>query len=97
MIALCCAVIERLIKGFEDSVYAVGYSEPDFLSLKNGMTKPQVQAIMGDPKAKNSWIDGGEVELWMYSISPSDGNFWRRWVFFRNGRIYWIDCRFYVD
>jgi hypothetical protein len=74
VIALCCAAIERLVHGFEDTVYADGYSEPSFLSLKNGMTKPQVRAIMGEPKAKNLWIDGGEEELWMYSISPTIGD-----------------------
>ena len=97
VIALCCTATERLIHGFQDTVYADGYSEPSFLSLHNVMTNSQVQAIMGEPIRKNSWNDGGEVDLWMYSVSPSDGNFWRRWVFFRNGLVYWIDCRFYLD
>jgi hypothetical protein len=97
MITLCCWMAERFIHGFEDTVYADGYSDLNFLRLRNGMTLPEVRAIAGEPIRKNSWVDGGAVELWMYTVSPSDGNFWRRWVFFRDGNVYWIDCCFYWD
>jgi hypothetical protein len=97
VIGLCCSFIERFLHGFEDTVYAIRYSERRFSSLRIGMTKRQVEAVMGIPIRKNSWIDGGDVELWRYSESPSDGNYWRRWVFCRDGKVYWIDCRFYWD
>jgi outer membrane protein assembly factor BamE (lipoprotein component of BamABCDE complex) len=52
VVALCCTATERLIHGFEDAVYAEAYSESNFLSLQNGMTKRQVQVIMGEPIRK---------------------------------------------
>jgi hypothetical protein len=97
VIGLCCYLAERLIHGFEDTVYADGYSEQRFTTISIGMTTNQVQAIMGAPIRKNSWVDGGDIELWRYSDSPGDGNCWRRWVFFKNGKVYWIDSRFWLD
>jgi hypothetical protein len=97
VVGLCFALAERLIHGFEDTAYADGYSEQKFLNLVIGMTTHEVRSLMGAPIRLSSWADGGDVELWEYSVSPSGGNCWRRWVFFRNGRVYEIDCRFWVD
>jgi hypothetical protein len=97
VIGVCCYLAERLIHSFEDTVYAEGYSEQRFSTISNGMSTNQVETIIGAPISKNSWIDGGDVELWRYTESPSDGDYWRRWVFFRNGKVYRIDSRFWVD
>jgi hypothetical protein len=94
---LCCALAERAYHQFEDTVYADRYDEHKFLSLGTGMTTHEVQAIMGLPIRKDSWADGGVIELWRYSESASDGNYSRRWVFFRNGRVYEIVRKFWID
>jgi hypothetical protein len=103
VIALCCELLREFAE--EDTVYAKGYSESRFLSLRVGMTKRQVETAMGMPPIRkdftsfsspSTWVDGGDVQVWQYSESPSDGDYERRWVFFRNGMVDRIDCRFYT-
>ena len=97
IIGLCCALAELIYHRFGNTVYANHYSEHKFRSLGIGMTTHDVQAIMGAPNRKDSWADRGEIELWRYSESANDGAYWRRWIFFRNGRVCGIDCQYWID
>jgi hypothetical protein len=97
IIGLCCALAELIYHRFGNTVYANHYSEHKFRSLGIGMTTHDVQAIMGAPNRKDSWADRGEIELWRYSESANDGDYWRRWIFFRNGRVCGIDCQYWID
>ena len=85
------------------TVYAERYTEAGFDSLRVGMSRTEVEAVMGPPLKKVSWfgddpaVTGGD-ECWYYSEQPiRDGNYWRRWVKFTNGKITAFDSRFYVD
>jgi hypothetical protein len=99
VIGLCCFIAERLIHGSEDTVYADGYSEQRFSTIAIGRTKDQVHTVMGAPlrKSRIPAPDGVEIELWQYSESPSGGDYWRRWIWFRNRKVASIDSRFYID
>jgi hypothetical protein len=96
-LGLCFFLAELVLHRSGSTVYSEQYCENKFLGLRIGMTTNEVQATIGRPLHKNSWADAGEIELWQYSESVNDGDYWRRWVFFRDGRISKIDCRFWVD
>jgi hypothetical protein len=68
------------------------------LRLRIGMTDHQVKEIIGLPLYKDivhqPW---GTSELWRYSESPSGGNYWRRWIEFRDGKVCWIESQFWWD
>jgi hypothetical protein len=92
------------------TVYAKGYGESKFRSLRVEMTVRQVEEIMGPPLARRQWqvpdgrggpVTAGEGvlnETWYFSrAGKARGNYWRREVRFRNRVVYRIDSLYYVD
>jgi len=91
------------------TVYAKGYSESKFRSLRVGMTVRQVEDIMGPPLERALWTvpsgggplatSGGIVDdLWCYTrAGKARGNYWRSEVMFRNGLVYGKDITYYLD
>jgi hypothetical protein len=91
------------------TVYAEGYSESKFRSLRVGMTVRQVEDIMGPPLERGTWIvpsGGGPVThwestvdlLWYYTrAGKASGNYWQREVRFRKGLVYRMDGTYYLD
>ena len=91
------------------TVYADGYSESRFRSLRPGMTVRQVEAIMGSPLEKGKWQvpegpgpttpgEGDLNDIWYYSrAGKSRGNYWRSEVWFRKGVVYRTDGTYYLD
>ena len=92
------------------TVYAQGYREPKFRTLRVGMTVRQVEEIMGAPLEQGQWqvpdgrggpVTVGEGELddsWYYTRAGKvRGNYWLREVWFRNGAVYSIESRYYLD
>jgi hypothetical protein len=70
------------------TVYASSYSEDRFAQVRVGMTREEVDSLLGSPlrmtpKPSENWRPG---DAWIYSEPPGPGlwgdNFWRRWVFF---------------
>jgi hypothetical protein len=84
------------------TIYPKRYSESGFNSLVVGMTQDEVEAIMGPPLEKKAWLGaaypvaGGE-ENWIYSEPSNDGDYWRRWVIFRDGKVLAIVKIWYLD
>jgi hypothetical protein len=80
------------------TVYATSYDEGRFKSIRIGMTRTQVETIMGTPLKKLSgrWQAGDEI--WAYSDQPNPmANYWRRWLIFQDGKVAQIENAFYVD
>ena len=69
----------------EKTVYGPGFSERKFASIRIGMTPPEVEAILGPPLQRRAW--GGFDDVSFYSYSQDDtGNFWRKWVVWKDGK-----------
>jgi hypothetical protein len=93
----------------ESTVYAGGYSESKFRSLRVGMTARQVEDVMGPPLARGRWMDsdasrpatpgeGIPNDIWYYTrAGKAGGNYWRRDVWFRDGLVHEMDGTFYLD
>ena len=91
------------------TVYANGYSESRFRSLRAGMTVREVEDIMGSPLEKGKWqvpnrsgptTPGKGIldDIWYYSrAGKARGNYWRREVWFRNGAVYRTETAYYLD
>jgi hypothetical protein len=94
------------------TVYAKGYSESKFRSLRVGMTARQVEDILGAPLGRGQWMDTGDTgvvrpltpeegtphDIWDYTAAgKARGNYWRREVWFRNGVVHQLDRTYYLD
>jgi hypothetical protein len=107
-LVVCLGIGLYLLRLFIDlqfgggTVYSARYSEREFSSLCVGMSGEQVEAIMGPPLKKVPWsgyaypVAGGD-ENWWYSEPKDDGDYQRRWVIFRNGKIVAIVKIYYND
>jgi outer membrane protein assembly factor BamE (lipoprotein component of BamABCDE complex) len=98
--------------GGDFTVYAKGYSESNFHSVRVGMTTAEVQDAMGPPLSRGHWVEtaspsAGKVDvsasridndIWYYtSAGKAGGSFWLRAVQFRNGVVHCKDRTFYMD
>jgi hypothetical protein len=91
------------------TVYAPGYSESGFRSLRAGMTARQVEEILGPPLVISQWFDpppgrptvpgeGTPGVVWSYTRPrKARGNYWLRWVFFRDGLVHGTETTYWVD
>jgi hypothetical protein len=81
--------------------YSEGYSESRFNSLRVGMTREEVNAIIGAPlrvQARNQDALSRDEETWEYSDRRDyTANYWRRWVLFENGKVVVVVNDFWVD
>jgi hypothetical protein len=81
--------------------YSAGYSESRFLTLRVGMSGEEVEAIVGQPLRKVPWnqdMGPHDEEMWQYSDRPDyTGNYWRRWVYFENGKVVEVINDFWLD
>ena len=104
---IACAIIGWLLNGpstidiiasvlaGHDTAYSAGYNEVGWRKLRLGMMQAEVEPILGPPLKKT--ILYGQREIWTYSTSPDDGNYWMRQIHFLGGKIEKLDDRFYVD
>ena len=75
-----------------DTAWAEGYSEKKFAKVRLGMTRDQVQSIMGKP----IWEPNNEY--WSYTRSPSGTHYHQRgFVFSESGHVEEIVKGFYFD
>lgn len=83
------------------TIYSVQYDEGRFLSLRVGMTRAEVEAIMGRPLRVVPWnqhMGRHDEEMWFYSDQPdATANFHRRWVCFEDGKVVVVINDFWVD
>ena len=82
--------------------YAPRYSETQFRRVRVSMTLMEVESILGHPIRMESALEGGSsYGKWVYSEPPPHGtlgdNYWRRWVFFENGKVSAIVDDYYED
>jgi hypothetical protein len=83
------------------TIYSEGYIERRFLTLRVGMVRGEVEAIMGRPLRVVPWdqpMGPRDEEMWFYSDQPNGlANFHRRWVLFERGRVVVVINDFWVD
>ena len=78
-----------------NTVYAKGYTDARFRSIRLGMTAIQVEATLGPPLKIAPF--GGMPSVWYYTDQETDwDNFWRRWVVFERGRVVEIISDFWT-
>ena len=80
-----------------DTVYSKGFTAGRFRQIRVGMPAEEVESILGPPLDKvDRW--GGEIQNWRYTnqaLPTSD--YWRRWIFMKEGKVervisdYWWD------
>ena len=88
------------------TVYAPSYREDGFAQVRIGMTRQEVEPLLGPP-LRNSPLPSEFWEpddCWVYSRPPGPGlwgdNYWRRWIFFgpgKEGRVDAIVKDYYED
>jgi hypothetical protein len=82
------------------TVYATGYSESGFRSIRVGMTASRVEERLGSPLSRETLAvgHGSQEESWQYSRpSKLHGCHWQRIIFFRDGIVNYIETDYYVD
>jgi hypothetical protein len=94
--------IEGLVFGSflrEDTVYAPGYTDSGFRRVAVGMSRSQVEALIGAPQ--HEWPVGGDTDRSgvgaRWSHSPGDTHFRCRVLLFRNDVVVEKHTEFYVD
>jgi outer membrane protein assembly factor BamE (lipoprotein component of BamABCDE complex) len=100
VLGLCLAVIRFIALnapvGGLGTIYSRDYDEAKFHSLQIGMTKKQVEAIMGPPLKMEASSDSDQ--RWYYSDQRNDtANFWRRFVHFFEGKVAFIVSDYWHD
>jgi hypothetical protein len=95
------------------TVYADGYSESKFRSIRVGMTVRQVEEILGPPLVQGQWqVPNGNGpitpgigaldDIWYYTrggkhVQQGTVSHWKRAVLFRNGVVWGTDSTYYLD
>jgi hypothetical protein len=83
------------------TVYSEGYSESRFRALRAGMSREEVERVVGQPLGKIPWnqhVPSRDTEMWSYSDrADKTANFWRRWVVFEKGSVVEVINDFWVD
>jgi hypothetical protein len=83
------------------TIYSEQYSESRFRTLRVGMSRGEVEAIVGRPLRKVPWnqeTGPHDEEMWYYSDQPNaTANFSRRWVCFENGKVVAVINDFWFD
>jgi hypothetical protein len=82
----------------EDTVYTPGYTDAGFRSIEVGMTRSEVEAIVGPPQ-KVWTIDSSDVvdEGARWSYSPGDTHYRERTLLFHKGVVVEKHTGYYVD
>jgi hypothetical protein len=90
---------DQLLAGIlhpHSTVYASGYNESRFRSIRIGMGTSQVERLVGSPlERRPAWWSPGD-DLWLYTRGRTSTSR-RRWVVFRNGKVVAVINDFYVD
>jgi hypothetical protein len=88
------------------TVYAPGYSENRFAQVRIGMSRQEVESLLGPPLRKTPLPSENRKpdDCWVYSRPPGPGlwgdNYWRWWIFFgpaKDGRVEAIVNDYYED
>jgi hypothetical protein len=83
----------------EDTVYASGYSDSGFRRIRVGMSRAEVESLVGAPQKEwpvEQVANGPDVGA-RWSYSPADTNFRCRVVLFRKGAVVAKHTEFYLD
>lgn len=85
VIGLAMFVVRAILSW--NTVYSAGYDEGRFRQVRVGMTSEEVEGLMGPPLRKLPWPDQN-LMIWMYTAKRSGGgDYWRRHVFMKDGKV----------
>jgi hypothetical protein len=87
----------RWVSFDRETVYAPGFDQARFDRIGMGTPAVEVEAALGPPLTKYPAGDDG-VEVWHYTTGATGtSDYWRRWIFMKDGRVeslvddYWYD------
>lgn len=81
----------------ENTVYSKNYSDNAFRKITIGMTKEEVEQLLGEPLFIGKFPESS-LEIWDYSEQIGSGdNFRRREFSLVEGKVESINAHFYVD
>jgi outer membrane protein assembly factor BamE (lipoprotein component of BamABCDE complex) len=87
-----------LFLGEDTTEFPSRYDEAAFQMIKPGMNKATVVKLLGEPVTKQSVTEGGLHEVWRYSKSRSNGNFWFRIIIFKgDDQVTETQAKYFVD
>ncbi len=78
-----------------DTVFAPGYTQSGFGSIRVGMSEAQVRATLGEP-LQSSMSNGEVVDMW-YSHSPNSTHYRQRGFILRGGVVTKVIAEMYWD
>jgi outer membrane protein assembly factor BamE (lipoprotein component of BamABCDE complex) len=82
----------------DSTIWAPGYTEEKWRQLKVGMSKDDVQQLLGEPFAKLHRDHGNVSEGWYYTDRADlDGNFQQRRVKLRAGVVFEVVDEIFWD
>ena len=79
----------------EDTVFAAGYTDSGWRSVRVGMTEDDVTGRIGEPL--QVWTNQDASVGMRWSKSPGDTHYRCRFLQFNNGRVSEKHAKFYVD
>ena len=90
------AYCRTLMTPFTGTIWADGFSEGKFSKIQFGMSKSEVEAVLGDPLRKDC---SGKGCMWVYSNQDTGtADYDRRWVVFDStDQVTKIRHEFYID
>lgn len=89
-------MLSRFVVEAEDTRYASGYSERAFRAVRSGMSPQEVVELLGEPIDRSRSVQSG-LDVWRYSLSPSDTSYRIRVIQFRDGLVSGKVHELYVD
>ena len=87
---------ELLLLIIGDTEYARGYSQSKFEQVTIGMCAEDVRSLLGDPLPHGNH-GGSTSTCWIYTQSPTDTHYRRRWIRLEDGVVTQIDAFLYFD
>lgn len=81
----------------ERTVYAPGYREESFRSLKLGTSESELRRVLGEPLLRRAFPDGVTVLYYSKQATGTDNYLLRNVVLDANGRCLERQMEFYVD
>jgi hypothetical protein len=84
------------ILSWPDTYYSSGFSHRKFLKITAGMSKSEVEDLLGPPLA-TYFVQGTGETGWKYSDTRNDSSYYARVVLFVDGKVTRRLSEFYVD
>lgn len=95
-VAVVLAVVLPLYRAMHWTIYAPGFDEGRFSTVRVGMAVDEVEALMGPPLRR--WPFDSTTEIWAYTDQGTyTSGYHRRWIFVEDDSIRRVDSYYFND